>query len=61
MMSIHKSKGLEADNVFFIEKFEGEKLIPSKYATDEDSKIQEKNLLFVAYTRAKKKLYICNI
>jgi len=28
----HKSKGLEADRVFFIEKFEGTKLIPSKYA-----------------------------
>ena len=61
LMSIHKSKGLEADNVFLIDRFEGEKLLPSKHAKDEESLIQEKNLEFVAYTRAKNKLFIINI
>jgi DNA helicase II / ATP-dependent DNA helicase PcrA len=52
LSSIHKSKGLEANFVYLIRK----DLIPSKYATQEWSLIQERNLLFVAYTRAKESL-----
>lgn len=50
----HRSKGLENDRVFFIESFEGKKLIPSPYATQAWQLEQENNLLFVIRTRAKK-------
>ena len=56
LMTSHKSKGLENDRVFFIEQFNGKKLIPSKYATTDQEKEQENNLLFVSLTRAKKEL-----
>lgn len=52
--SIHKAKGLEADNVFVIKP----SLMPSKYATRDWELIQEKNLQYVAFTRAKKNLYM---
>lgn len=56
LLTIHKSKGLEAERVFFIEKYEGKKLIPSDYAVTEDQKTQERNLLFVCLTRSKNEL-----
>ncbi len=57
LSSIHKAKGLEADNIFILNR----DLIPSKYAETEEQLKQEKNLLFVAITRAKNKLiYIEN-
>jgi superfamily I DNA/RNA helicase len=56
LMTIHKSKGLEADRVFVIETFEKKKLIPNKYAVTKDQLVQEKNLQFVAVTRAKEEL-----
>ena len=49
LSTIHKSKGLEADRVFIIH----ENLMPSKYAKKDWEKEQEKNLIYVAYTRAK--------
>ena len=52
--TIHKSKGLEADNVHIIEPG----LMPSKYAKKDWQKVQEENLRYVAYTRAKKHLGI---
>lgn len=52
LSSIHKSKGLETDNVFILDR----KLIPSPYATQPAQLVQENNLLFVAITRARKKL-----
>lgn len=55
MMTIHRSKGLEADNVYMVDTFQGKALIPSEYATTDMELIQEKNLLFVAITRAKEK------
>lgn len=61
LMTIHKSKGLEADNVFLIDKYESKKLIPSQYAVTADQKVQENNLLFVAYTRAKKSLTLVQL
>lgn len=56
LMTIHKSKGLESNRVFLIECFEKQKLIPNKHAVTADQLTQEKNLLFVAYTRAKDEL-----
>lgn len=52
LSTIHKSKGLEADRVFFLEP----ELIPSRFATTELSMYAEKCLMFVAITRAKKEL-----
>jgi hypothetical protein len=52
--TIHKAKGLEAENVTILHR---EKL-PSRYAITEASLIQENNLLYVAITRAKHNLTI---
>lgn len=52
MMTIHKAKGLQSDRVFYLEKWDNKKLIPSKYAETEQDFEQEKNLKFVALTRA---------
>lgn len=55
LSTIHKSKGLEADRVFFLKP----ELIPSKYATTELALYAEKCLKFVAITRARKSLIYC--
>ena len=55
LSTIHRSKGLEADRVIIIH----EELMPSKYAKTMDEKEQERNLIYVAYTRAKKLLGFC--
>lgn len=52
--SIHKSKGLEAKNVFLLFP----ELIPSKYAQKVAAIQQERNLLYVAYTRARQNLIL---
>lgn len=52
LQTIHKSKGSESDNVYFYMQH----LIPSKYAESIHEKIQERNLLYVGCTRAKKRL-----
>lgn len=52
LMSIHKSKGLEAERVHFLLP----ELIPSKWADTDEEIQQEYNLKFVAITRAKKQL-----
>lgn len=49
LSTIHKSKGLEADRVFIIHS----DLMPSKHAKKDWEKEQERNLMYVAYTRAK--------
>ena len=51
LSTIHKSKGSEADRVFIIRT----DLMPMKTAQAWQAK-QEKNLMYVAYTRAKKEL-----
>jgi len=61
LMTIHKSKGLESDRVFFIEKLNGKNLIPSKYSVTDGQLIQEKNLTFVAITRAKSELIFVDL
>lgn len=52
LSTIHKAKGLEADNVYIVCK----SLMPSKCATMDWEIKQEYNLMYVAYTRAKNKL-----
>lgn len=52
LSTIHKSKGLESNNVFFLFK----NLIPSKFAETELELNQEQCLKYVCITRAKKKL-----
>lgn len=52
LSTIHKSKGLEADNVYIL----CHSSMPSKNCHHEWERIQEKNLVYVAYTRAKKVL-----
>lgn len=55
LSSIHKSKGLEADNIYFLDQH----LIPSPFATEPEQLIQEYNLKYVATTRAKSSLIYC--
>lgn len=52
LSTIHKAKGLEADNVFILYP----SLLPSKLAKKEWEIQAENNLTYVAYTRAKKTL-----
>lgn len=52
LQTVHKSKGCEAENVYFYQSY----LIPSKFAESIHEKIQERNLLYVGITRAKKRL-----
>ena len=61
LMTIHRSKGLENNRVFLIDKFNGTKTIPSPFATKGWELVQEKNLLFVAITRAKEELIYINL
>jgi len=51
--SVHKAKGLEANNVFILEP----QLMPSPYAEQDWEIIQELNIKYVAITRAKENLY----
>lgn len=57
LCTIHKSKGLEADNVYIL----NQSLIPSKFATTEEQLAQEMNLKYVARTRAKEATYLLNL
>lgn len=50
LSTIHKAKGLEADNVYILDK----QLMPSKCAKQEWELQQEENLRYVAYTRPRK-------
>lgn len=52
LSTIHKAKGLEADNVYIL----CDSMMPSKLASHDWEKTQEKNLMYVAYTRPKKLL-----
>lgn len=49
LSTIHKAKGLEYDTVFILDRH----LIPSKYAKRPEQVRQERNLMYVAITRAK--------
>ena len=54
LSTCHRAKGMEYDRVFILDK---EKYMPSKYARLEHHLKQEKNIEYVAVTRAKKELY----
>ena len=56
LSTIHKAKGLESENVFIV----CPSLMPSKSAKKDWEREQEKNLMYVAYTRAKNKLSFLN-
>lgn len=58
LMTIHKSKGLEADNVFALNFH---KLLPSKYAVTELELYQEKCLKYVCITRARNQLIYADL
>lgn len=57
LSTIHKSKGLEADRVFFL----NQNLIPSQYVTTQEALYSEYCLKFVAITRARNELIYCSI
>lgn len=52
LSTVHKAKGLENDNVFIL----CPSMMPSKLASLDWEKASEENLIYVAYTRAKKTL-----
>lgn len=59
LMTIHVAKGLEFDHVFVISMIDG--VFPSRRTTDElgDNGLEEeRRLAYVAFTRAKKRLYV---
>lgn len=53
LCSAHRSKGLEWNRVFLLGRSE---IMPSRFARQEWQKEQEKNLIYVAVTRAKQEL-----
>lgn len=59
LMTIHAAKGLEFDHVFVYELCDG--VFPSKRSMEESGKAgleEERRLAYVAFTRARKKLYL---
>ena len=58
LMTIHSSKGLEFDTVFVVDISEG--IFPNQRALTEGPKAieEERRLAYVAFTRAKNKLYL---
>lgn len=54
LATVHKSKGLEWESVFILDK---DSLMPSKYAQTPAALQQEMNLIYVAITRAKLNLF----
>ncbi len=50
LCTVHKAKGLEWNSVFILDRY---KYMPSKYAKQDWEHIQEKNIVYVAITRAR--------
>ncbi len=57
LCTVHKAKGLEWDRVFILDQ---QKYMPSKWALLDWQKEQEKNLIYVAYTRPKTSIISIN-
>lgn len=58
LSTMHSSKGLEWKNVFLIDCVDG--ICPYEKAKDESALEEERRLFYVAMTRAKECLYLCN-
>ncbi len=61
--TIHKAKGGEVDtinnNLFIIKSFKNKSIFPLEFSSAKDwEKTQENNLVYVAYTRGKNKMYL---
>lgn len=56
MMTLHGSKGLEFDNVIIIDV--NEDIIPHKMSTADEQLEEERRMLYVGMTRAKKRLHL---
>jgi superfamily I DNA/RNA helicase len=57
LCTIHKSKGLEAERVFWLNRNE----CPAQWARKEWQKVEEINLCYVAATRAKRELHMIEL
>lgn len=57
LCTIHKSKGLEADRVFWLNRNE----CPAQWARRDHQRVEEVNLCYVAATRAKRELHCIEI
>jgi DNA helicase-2/ATP-dependent DNA helicase PcrA len=57
LATIHKSKGLEAPRVFWLGRAE----CPAKWAKQDWQKEQERNLCYVATTRAQEELHMIEL
>lgn len=58
LQTIHAAKGLEYHTVFLVGLCEG--ILPYKKAVSEEDIEEERRLCYVAVTRAKERLYLCN-
>lgn len=56
LSTVHKAKGLEADRIYILDGH----LMPSKRVKKDWQRQQERNIQYVAYTRAKKELIFIN-
>lgn len=56
LITVHSAKGLEFENVFLVAMEEG--IFPSAFSIEDDDLEEERRLMYVAITRAKKKLVI---
>lgn len=56
LITVHSAKGLEFEKVFLVALEQG--IFPSAYALEDDDLEEERRLMYVAITRAKKDLYL---
>lgn len=56
LITVHSAKGLEFEKVFLVALEQG--IFPSAYAIEDDDLEEERRLMYVAITRAKKDLYL---
>lgn len=57
LSTVHKAKGLEFETVFILDF---DRYMPSRYAQQDWQKVQERNIIYVAVTRAKRTLVYIN-